>query len=226
MQCAFEKLSVSGARRARAVAGSMALLLGTLFAGAGCIIIPVPSLSPDSREGIIEDKTLEKLIGLDQTQVNEKIGYPDYSGLRGASYLMVYQGETRYSTDVYMYVSAGYTAGGGKIDQGTSKRLHCQVLELDANRIVQNYEVIVRPFTGITRREDSGYVLEPTDDCSEVVWGEAAPAGLASGQIEATKRIAQEREEREAQRIGEAEFRANAAELEQPAAARVSGSGD
>ncbi|MDX1432700.1 MAG: hypothetical protein R3286_09650 [Gammaproteobacteria bacterium] len=172
MGSAIEKHSVSRARRARRIAGALVVSFGMAIAGGGCIIIPVPSVTPDYRSGIIEDDTLESLIGLDQAEVNDRIGYPDYSGRRGDSYVMVYQGETRHSTDVYMFVSGGYTAGGGKIDEGTSKTLHCQVLDLDADRIVQDYDVIVRPFTGITRRQDSGYVVEPANDCARVVWGE------------------------------------------------------
>lgn len=214
MDCAIEKLPTGRTRRARLYTGMLALVLGTAFTGTACIIIPVPSVTPDYREGIIEDETLESLVGLDQAQVNDRIGYPDYSGRRGASYAMVYQGETRHSTEVYAFVSTGYTAGGGKIDEGTSKTLHCQVLELDANRIVRNYEVIVRPFVGITRRQDSDYVVEPASDCTKVVWGQSAQIGGLPGQIEATKKDMLQREQNEARRIANLEERAQKAELE------------
>jgi len=224
MKFATAKHPVPCARRVRRIAGNLTLLLAVAIAGAGCIIIPVPSLTPDSKVGIIEDGMLESLVGLNQTEVNGEIGYPDYSGRRGNAYVMVYQGETRHSTDVYMFVSAGYAAGGGKVDEGTSKTLHCQVLELDAERIVQDYDVIIRPFTGITRRQDSGYVLTPVNDCSKVVWGQDARDGISSGQIEETKRImqkreriAREREAREARRVASLEMRAKQAELEQRA---------
>lgn len=214
MESVFEKLSVSRAYRAWPIVGALTVLLGMAFAGSGCIIIPVPSVTPDYRSGIIEDDTLESLIGLDQVEVNDRIGYPDYSGRRGDTYVMVYQGETRHSTDIYAFVSAGYTGGGGKIDEGTSKTLHCQVLDLDADRIVQDYDVIVRPFTGITRRQDSGYVLEPANDCAKVVWGQDVEVGVLPGQIAATKEEKRLREEREARRIANLEDRARRAELE------------
>ena len=197
MESTREKRLLSPTRRVRLVAGNLALLLGMALAGAGCIIVPVPSVTPDYRAGIIGDETLESLIGLDQSEVHERVGYPDYSGMRGATFAMVYQGETRHSTEVYAFVSGGYTGGGGKIDEGTSRTLHCQVLELDAGRIVEDYEVIVRPVAGITGRHVSGYVVEPASDCVTVVWGGTARVGTLPGQIEATKEIMRQREERE-----------------------------
>lgn len=146
-------------------------MLTAVLTSTGCIIIPVPSLSPDYQTGIIDDETLESLIGLDQEEVNERIGWPDYSGNLGDAYVMVYQGEKRYSTDVYAAVSGGYTAAVGRIGGGTSTQFYCYVIELDENRKVEDYEIKARPSTGISKREGAVNAIEPADDCSDVVWG-------------------------------------------------------
>ena len=195
MEPAPEKRPRSPARRTRPVDGVPALLLGVALAVPGCIVIPVPSVTPDYRAGIIDDKTLESLIGLDQNEVHARVGYPDYSGMRGDFYVMVYEGETRHSTEVYAFVSGGYSGGGGKIDEGTSRTLHCQVLELDVERVVEDYDVMVRPAVGISARHDSGYVMEPASDCAKVVWGGSVEVGTLPGQVEATKTIMRQREE-------------------------------
>lgn len=145
-----------------------------MLAVSGCIIVPVPSVTPDYESGIIDDDTLESLIGLGQEEVNARIGWPDYSGNHGDSYIMVYQGEKTYSTDVYAAVSGGYTAAVGKIDDGTSTTLYCYIIELNESRNVENYEVEARPSTGVSTREGADNALAPADDCSEVVWGPGA----------------------------------------------------
>ena len=75
--------------RSLLVAGARVMVLGSTLTGTGCIIIPVPSLSPCYETGMIDETTLESLTGLDQDEVNGRVGWPDYSGLRGQSYLAV-----------------------------------------------------------------------------------------------------------------------------------------
>lgn len=145
-------------------------MLGGALLATGCIIIPVPSVSPVYETGMIDEATLESLAGLDEETVNARIGWPDFSGPRGHSNMLVYQGEKRYSTDVYMVVGAQYAAGGGKIDTGHTKVLYCHVIEMDADHVVQNYEVVARTPGGITARDSSNYTVDPIADCSEVVW--------------------------------------------------------
>lgn len=153
------------------IGGARLTLLWAMLTAAGCIILPVPSVTPDRQSGIIEDDTLESLIGLDQEGVSERIGWPDYSGNRGDFYVMVYQGEKEYSTEVYAVISGGYSAGAAKIDDGISTTLYCYIIELDDNRQVAGYDVDTRPTTGVTVREGTASAIEPADDCSEVVWG-------------------------------------------------------
>ncbi len=111
-------------------------MLGVVLAMSGCIIIPVPSVTPDRQSGIIDEATLESLVGLDREEVNARLGWPDFSGNLGDSYVMVYQGEKRYSTDVYAAIGAGYTGAVGKIGDGSSTTLYCYVIVLDENREV------------------------------------------------------------------------------------------
>lgn len=154
------------------------LMLCLSLAGSGCIVVPVPSVTPDYRKGVIEDSILDSLIGLDQEQVAERIGQPDFAGPGEESYLLVYQGEKRYSTEVYAAVSAGYTAAAGKIDDGSSSVLRCQVLELAEDGTVRDYEVVSRPVSGITKRDSTGTTLDPVADCSEVVWSPGERGGI------------------------------------------------
>lgn len=151
--------------------GARLVVLGCALTVSGCIIVPVPSVTPDHQSGIIDDDTLESLIGLDEEEVSARIGWPDYSGNLGDSYVMVYQGEKRYSTDIYAAVSGGYTGAVGKIGSGTSTTLYCYVIELDENRKVVDYDIDARPSTGISKREGSNNPIEPAADCSQAVWG-------------------------------------------------------
>ena len=119
-------------------AGARIVVLGATLVEAGCIIVPVPSVTPDNETGIIYEATLESLIGLDQEEVNERIGQPDFSSPRGHSYMMVYQGEKHYSTDVIVVVGGIGGAGAAKIDSVMSTVLVCFVIELNEHRVVQD----------------------------------------------------------------------------------------
>ena len=171
----------------RRIALVVFLVIGATLTETGCLIIPVPSVTPDHRSGIIEDETLESLIGLTQSEVKKRIGNPNYSGHLAQSYVMVYQGETRHSTDVYVFISAGYSGGASKLDDGTTTTLYCYVIEFDASRVARDFEVIVRPASGITRREDSGYSIKPAVDCSKVVWAAFMKDGVLPDDVEASK---------------------------------------
>jgi hypothetical protein len=128
----------------------------------------VPSITPDRETGIIDEPTLESLIGLDKEEVSERIGPPDYSGLRGHSYLMVYQGKTTYSTDLYVgAVGPYYIPVGGKTTTST-EIFHCYVIELDENHVVQGYNVIDNAPRG-TRRDSSDEQVAPIADCAAAV---------------------------------------------------------
>lgn len=151
------------------IAGARIVALGTTLAGAGCIIIPVPSVTPDSETGIIDEATLESLIGLDKDDVNERIGQPDFSGPRGHYYMMVYQGEQTYSTDLYVGgVGPFFIPVGGKATTSTDI-LYCYVLELDENHVVRGYEVIDNALRG-TKRDTSDEQVAPIADCAAAVW--------------------------------------------------------
>jgi len=103
-------------------------------------MFPVPSVSPDYETGIIDDATLESVIGLQQKEVNERLGLPTYAGRRAYSHVMVYQGEKHYSTDVAVVF---YGGGVGSFDAGMSKVFVCHVIEFDENRVAQDYDVMV-----------------------------------------------------------------------------------
>lgn len=145
-------------------------VLGLTLSGAACIVVPIPSVTPDYQAGIIETSILESLVGLERDRVIERIGQPDVAGSDGDAYLLVYQGEKRYSTEVYAAVSAGYTGAVGKIDDGATSVLYCQVLVLDEHGVVEDYDVIARPTAGVARRGASDDALDPVTDCSEVLW--------------------------------------------------------
>jgi hypothetical protein len=136
---------------------------------AGCIIVPVPSIDPDYQTDIIDDVTLESLTGVHEEEVIGRIGPPDYSGPRGHSYMLVYQGEKHFSTDVVWIVGGMGGAGGGVINTGKTKVLYCFVIELDEDHIVHGNEVIDSALVG-TRRDSSDDSVAPIADCSEAVW--------------------------------------------------------
>jgi hypothetical protein len=162
----------TGVVRPRLAAIARIVVLGIPLVGTGCIVLPVPSVTPCQQTGIIDDTTLESLAGLDQEGVRERLGWPDYSGPRGRSHLMVYEGAKHYSTDVFFAVAAGYTAAGGTIDGdcGTSKVMYCYVVELDENRIVEDHNVIARSPGALAKRDSSEETLEAIANCSEAVW--------------------------------------------------------
>jgi TPR repeat protein len=133
----------------------------------------VPSVTPDNETGIIDETTLESLIGLSETEVIERIGQPDFSGPRGLSYMMVYQGEKIYSTDIYV---GGVGAMGpipfpyaGKADTTYTNVFHCFVMELNQNHVVQGYNVVDNTPRG-TRRDSTDEQVTPIANCAEAVW--------------------------------------------------------
>jgi len=130
-------------------------------------MFPVPSVSPDYETGIIDDATLESVIGLQQKEVNERLGLPTYAGRRAYSHVMVYQGEKHYSTDVAVVF---YGGGVGSFDAGMSKVFVCHVIEFDENRVAQDYDVMVRHPRGEIRRDSSEYTVGPVANCLEAVW--------------------------------------------------------
>ena len=130
-------------------------------------MFPVPSVSPDYATGIIDDTTLKSTIGLQQKEVNERLGTPAYAGPREHSYVMVYQGEKHYTTDVAVIFYGGAAAS---FDAGKSKVFVCHVIELDVNRIVQDFDVMVRHPRGEIGRDSSEYTVDPVADCLEAVW--------------------------------------------------------
>lgn len=159
-------------RRLRSVrlAGSGMLLCMLMLPATGCIIVPVPSLSPDYETGIIDESRLEELEGLHRDAVIEKLGWPDFIGPSGDARVMVYEGEKRYTTDVHAVVSAGYTATSVKIGDGLTTVLYCQTLDLDENGRVKEYDVTAYPTTGITKKDAPGASLPPVADCADVLW--------------------------------------------------------
>ncbi len=166
------------------ISGARIVVLGIILVGTGCIIVPVPSVTPDKETGIIDEATLESLIGLDEEGVNERIGQPDYSGPRGHSYMMVYQGEKTYSTDLYVgAVGPFFIPVGGKNTTST-KIFHCYVIELDENHVVQGYKVIDNAPRG-TRRDSSDEQVTRIADCSEVVWTPDEREGMKIAELEA-----------------------------------------
>ncbi len=118
--------------RAQVIAGARIVMFSTTLVATGCIIVPVPSIDPDYQTDIIDEVTLESLTGVHEEEVVGRIGPPDYSGPRGHSYILVYQGEKHFSTDVVWIVG-----GGGVINTGKTKVLYCFVIELsvDKNRV-------------------------------------------------------------------------------------------
>ena len=144
-------------------------MLSTTLMAAGCIIVPVPSIDPDYQTDIIDEVTLESLTGVHEEEVIGRIGPPDYSGPRGHSYMLVYQGEKHFSTDVVWIVGGMGGVGGGVINTGKTKVLYCFVIELDEDHIVRGNEVIDSALVG-TRRDSSDDSVAPIADCSEAVW--------------------------------------------------------
>ncbi len=170
------------------VAGARIVVLGTTLVGTGCVIVPVPSVTPDNESDIIDETTLESLIGLDKVEVIERIGQPDFSGPRERSYMMVYQGETTYSTDIYV---GGVGAIGpiifpyaAKVETSYSEIIHCYVIELDENQVVQGYNVIDNAPRG-TRRDSSDEQVVPIADCAEAVWEPDERRELRIAELEA-----------------------------------------
>ena len=151
---------------------SLAAASGALLFVSGCIIVPIPSMTPCHESGVIYEATLKSLKGGSRERVKDRLGTPDYAGPRGSSSLMVYQGEEHYSTDVFFAVAAGYTAAGGTIegDCATRKVLHCYVLELDADSTVRDYDIISGSVSGTTSPDSDEHVVDPITDCSEAVW--------------------------------------------------------
>ena len=170
------------------------LVVGATLMGTSCVIVPVPSTTPDYSAGIIEEESLESLIGLDRSEVTKRMGYPDYSGRRQDVSVVVYQGETRYLTKVHAFVTDGYNVASGVLGGDTTTTLYCYVVELDADDIVRDFDIIVRPASGITSREDSSYHIEPAVDCSQAVWAPLAQDGVLPDGIEATKKTMSQRE--------------------------------
>ena len=142
--------------------------LSMMVTGSGCII-PVPHIDPDYQTDIIDEVTLESLTGVHEEEVIGRIGPPDYSGPRGHSYMLVYQGEKHFSTDVVWIVGGMGGAAGGAINTGKTKVLYCFVIELDEDHIVHGNEVIDSALVG-TRRDSSDDSVAPIADCSEAVW--------------------------------------------------------
>ena len=161
----------AGMVRRRRLLAPVALLACAALTQVACVL-PVTSSTPAREEGIIDDDILESLIGLDHDAVIERIGPADYSGPRARAHLMVYQGVKEYSTDIYYAVSAGYTGAAGKLDDagGITRVFYCHVVELDESRIVRDYEVVARPASGISSRDNDDDGYGPVADCSEVVW--------------------------------------------------------
>jgi hypothetical protein len=145
----------------------VSVTFSVIATGTGCIMIPIPSISPDYATGIIDDTTLQSTIGLQQKEVNEQLGLPAYAGPREQSYVMVYQGEKHYTTDIAVFV---YGGAAGSFDAGMSKVFVCHVIELDNDRIVQDYDVMVRHPRGEIGRDSSEYTVGPIADCLEAVW--------------------------------------------------------
>ncbi len=155
--------------RAQVIAGARIVMLSTTLMAAGCIIVPVPHIDPDYQTDIIDEITLESLNGVHEEEVIGRMGPPDYSGPRGHSYMLVYQGEKHFSTDVVWIVGGMGGAGGGVINTGKTKVLYCFVIELDEDHIVHGNEVIDSALVG-TRRDSSDDSVAPIADCSEAVW--------------------------------------------------------
>ncbi len=134
--------------------------------GTACIIVPFPA-GPAQETDIIDDATLQSLVGLSEKDVNSRLGTPDFVGPRGRTYLMVYEGEKHYPTRMAVYV---YPYAGGISDPVMSKDFVCYVIELDDNRVVQDYETRQQDAAGIPKPDSAEYITEPIDDCSEAVW--------------------------------------------------------
>ncbi len=157
--------------RSLLVAGARVMVLGSTLMGTGCISFPVSSTSPVNETGLIDETTLESLIGLDQEEVSEKIGQPDYWGLRGDSYVLVYEGVETWSTDIYLGgIGPFFIPVFGKFDTDFTEVFHCYVIEMDEFHAVQGSEIIVRSSGGITSTEASYYTVDPIVDCAEAVW--------------------------------------------------------
>ncbi len=111
--------------------GAVFMVLEITIIGTGCIIVPVSSTSPVST-GLVDETTLESFIGLNQEEVSEQIGQPDYWGSRGDSYVLVYQGVETWSTDIYV---AGLGPLGipsaTKTDTIYTEVIYCYVTELN-----------------------------------------------------------------------------------------------
>ncbi len=173
-------------------------------------IVPVPSVTPDSETGVIHEATLESLIGLDKDDVNEWIGRPDFSAPRGHSDMMVYQGEKTYSTDLYVgAVGPFFIPVGGKTTTSTDI-LHCYVIELGENHVVQRYTVMDNALRA-TKRDSSDEQVAPIAECAAAVWEPDE-----RDEILAMKATA-DRDARTAEL--EAQHKARIAELEAPAEA-------
>ena len=166
----FFMKSIAGQSSLLRVSRRLALVgvtLSMIATGTGCIMFPIPSVSPDYATGIIDDTTLKSAIGLQQKEVHERLGLPAYAGPREHSYVMVYQGEKHYSTDIAVLV---YGGAAGSFDAGMSKVFVCYVIEFDENQIVQDYDVMVRHPRGEIRRDSSEYTVDPIANCLEAVW--------------------------------------------------------
>lgn len=138
---------------------------GLTVSGTACIVFPIPSVSPGKQTGIIDDSTLESLIGLQEKEVIAQLGLPDFAGPRDETYLMVYEGEKQYSTDVHV---ASVLGGGASTMEG-SIVLVCHLIELDSNHMVSNFEIKEQVAT-IPRTDNAQHNIESIRDCSGVGW--------------------------------------------------------
>lgn len=149
-------------------------LIGIVLLCAGCVMVPITSPAPVRAEGIIDDDTLDSMLGLNVRSIIERVGLPDFAGVRGNDYIMVYQGEKEYRTNIHKlwvedhvhYASVHYDNRPGD----RTKVFHCQVIAFDDDRIARSYDVIVRPASGISRRDAYDGRPSPVSNCLEVVW--------------------------------------------------------
>jgi hypothetical protein len=121
----------------RVLAAACTVLVVPLLGG--CLVVPYPGPLPDA--SLIEESTLDSLLGTSREDVENELGRPDFvvTPPDGENSIVVYRELGSWGA-VFWMVAAEYGAGGG-LEKGEDNRPFCYLLELDGQSKVVRYEV-------------------------------------------------------------------------------------
>jgi len=108
-----------------------------IFTTSGCAlgVYPIPFPRDDYKTDTRKDLA-ESLIGESQESVTEKIGQPDQILTDGKQQYMIY----RHSSSANAMVMIGFIIPAGYVESHEIKTIHCFKIDLDANKLVVDYE--------------------------------------------------------------------------------------